>query len=204
MRPNRLVLYLKILAVLFVALLIYGLYQLETSGTLEVDIAPLSGQIRLDNKVIKPGKHRVHTGNYKLTFSRSGFSGISQNISVSRGSYQYRAEALVPSDPSLASWYVEHPSDQKKAEAISSKFFDTNMQTQLKNLPILKQLPYVNLTPYFKIDYGVSKKYPNDPDKIAFYIYANSDAARQAALAWMKQNGANPSKLEIVYPNFIK
>lgn len=178
----------------------YFMHMRNLSASVSLDVAPSMATIRLDNKVLSPGTYRIKPGNHTVSFRADGFYAVKQTINILSGQHANMAQALQPSTPDTADWYNTHPADQKKAESISSQNVDTAAAQQLSEAPFLKQLPYINLTPYFKIDYGVSQKHPNDAKAFAIYIYANSNDAQNQALAWIKQQGTDPSKLEIIYP----
>lgn len=64
--------------------------------------------------------------------------------------------------------------------------------------PITKNLP-LDISPEYRIDYGTSIKYPNDPSKIALYISANSSLNKHAALQAIYLFGYDPSDYEIIF-----
>ncbi len=163
-----------------------------------IEVAPGDSVITLDDKKIKPGSWRVNSGEHRVSFEREGFTAVTKKIIVDRGTY-YVGEALVPSDTLHSDWYSTHPEDQKLAENISSHKFDSDNQQVLNNNPWLKDLPYINLEPYFQISYGDSQKYPNDSTKLAIYISANTEEAKKQALEWFSSRKIDTHNLEIIY-----
>lgn len=67
-----------------------------------------------------------------------------------------------------------------------------------KTYPITNNLP-LDISPEYKIEFGSSVKYPNDPSKIALYISSNSNKNTHAALQAIYLFGYDPSDYEIIF-----
>ena len=170
-------------------------------ASITIQVAPADSQVILDGKNVGVGTWRIKSGNHSLSFSRDGFTPVTNGIGVSKNQDYYAGVALVPTDPEFANWYADHPEDQKLAESISSQSFDFVNSQPSPIDALVEELPYINLLPYFRIDFGISKKYPNDPTKSAIYIRFSTNESKKVALDWIRGRGVDPSSLEIIYPS---
>jgi hypothetical protein len=81
-------------------------------------------------------------------------------------------------------------------EARSSQDFREYSTKQTKKYPITKVLPYIDW--YFRVDYGVSQKYPDSPDAVALYVTVQPED-KQKVLEWFKNNKFNINDYEVIY-----
>ena len=85
-------------------------------------------------------------------------------------------------------------------ESISSQNSDQIAAQIVKKTPVVSSLPYSDEKTGFSIDYGQSKRYPNDPTSVAILITLDGgETAKAGALDWIRFTGYDPSKLEIIY-----
>lgn len=182
---------------LCIFLIVSSVGGLSRNATLTTEAAPLDAKIIINGSKAKNGINKIKPGKYQVVFSRTGFGSETHTLAIQKNDKKYLGVVLMPHDPSYANWYFTHPKDAKMAENISSHAFDAVQTQQLSTTPILKYLPLIQ--PTYRIDSGVSKKYPNDPTKIALYVSTKTEADKQAALVWLKEQGADPSKIEIIY-----
>jgi hypothetical protein len=66
-----------------------------------------------------------------------------------------------------------------------------------KKYPILAELPYVG--PGFTINQGISKAYPGDPERLAFYLRITDPDGKKNAWEYLAGHGFDPAGLELVY-----
>jgi hypothetical protein len=66
--------------------------------------------------------------------------------------------------------------------------------------PLISKLP-LDVSPAFIIDYGASVKYPDDPTKIAIYIFSANPSNKHDAISSIYFLGYDPSDYEIVFKN---
>jgi hypothetical protein len=102
------------------------------------------------------------------------------------------------SDTAGDQYRLTHQQEFIDVEGVASAESETNSKNIATNNPIISQLP-IDATPNYRVDYGVSKKYPNDPSKIALYISADSDFYRHVALSAIYLAGYDPSDYEIIF-----
>lgn len=94
--------------------------------------------------------------------------------------------------------FSQNKNDTIKNEGEASLKFNKDSQEATKAYPIITDLPQ-DISPIFRIDYGVSKRYPNDPTKIALYISYDNVADKISALDYIYRMGYDPSDYEIIF-----
>lgn len=194
----------KLIATLVVVFAAFGLWigfsishDRTYNANLTTEVAPTDATIKIGNKTVRNGLNKVKPGNYKVFFSREGFTSETRQVAVNVKGSSYLGVILSPVGSSYLNWYTTHPNDAKQAEIISGHNFNLGQTVRLEKLPVLKKLPYI--APRFRIDTGISQKYPEDTSKLAFYISVWSDQDKKLALDWLKAQGVNPSDLEIIF-----
>lgn len=195
--------FLLLVAVLIiVASVILVVYQSianqRRTAILDIVIAPKSALAKLNGKNVKPGIRKVVPGTYTLTVSKDGFATSSANASVGAKETKFLGVALIPNRDDTKSWYAMHPDDQLLLESITSRNSDQDAEVIFAENPIYKLLPVIGINESFRIDAGVSRQ---GNDKPALYVRSLSEQNKQAALQWIKDQGADPSKFEIIYIN---
>ena len=194
-----------LLGVVLLVSLVFGfanyLQNRSLDAIIKTEVVPSDAKITIDGKKAREGENRVKAGTYEVVFSREGFSKETRQVIVGKDSSQYVGAVLNPVDPKYADWYSDHPEDIKKAEGISSRSFDQLGTNKLREVPFIKSLPYVRAS--YRIDYGVSQKYTNDPSKFAIYISYKTDKDKETALEWINSQGTDPATLEIIYEKIL-
>jgi len=186
---------LSLLAILVIGWLVH---ESSLSAKLTLEVAPKgSSKILINGKGRRAGEESLKPGTYVVSISHPGFTTASQSIVLRKGDSQYYGVALTSNIASTASWYIDHPADKKLAEGISSKNSDQLFKNQESRLPLIKDLPFIDLL--YRIDYGPSIKKPNDSSAIAIYIKYYSAVGKQQAIDWLKFKGYSVDKLEVVY-----
>lgn len=200
MQSSRKKIWLIIISVIIFSLIIGAtIWARSYSAKITLEISPADSTITINDKKSNRGTIKVRPGIYKVAASKQGFSTISKSVDVAKGKSEYVGIVLVSNSPDTANWYVDHPSDAKLLEGISSKNFDLSSAVQTKNLPLIKSLPFIDQL--YRIDYGRSQAHPDDPTAVAIYIKYYSEQGKQGALEWLKFKGYGPEKLEIIYIN---
>lgn len=187
------------------ALLVIGVmtavfvHQKPLTAHLSIQFAPTSSAITVNGQNSRSGSLNVRPGSYKIVVSHSGFVEKSTSVTVAAGETKYVGFVLASNSPATANWYVDHADDQRLSEIITGKNISVDSTSQQTTLPIIKELPFIDN--YYRIDYGVSKLHPSDPNAVALYVKYYSDEGKQQALDWLKFKGYDPAKLEIIYIN---
>lgn len=162
-------------------------------------IVPSDAKLVLDNGVsISNGINMLTPGNHTITASRTGFKSKTLSLIVQKESANILASLLDTSSDVGTKYIQDSPGEITKLETLGSQSYSSNSATMGNNYPIITQLP-LDISPEYRIDYGMSIKYPNDPSKIALYISADSSPNKHAALQAIYLFGYDPSDYEIIF-----
>jgi hypothetical protein len=104
---------------------------------------------------------------------------------------------LTPSNEEGAEWLKTHPKEALKRESIGGTSYNSDSEQALKKTPLISSLPFIDQL--YRVDYGLSKKTPDDPTATAIYIKYYTEEGKTQALDWIRFKGYNPSSLEIIY-----
>jgi len=164
--------------------------------------SPTDAKIYVNNKEINAKNKsfiRTGSGTYTIKASREHFKDTSIKVVVSRGKNADAAILMEPSDDQGREILLKGAEQQPREEAGYRQSVDVGNKATEK-APLIKYLPAVTVN--FRIDYGVSKKYPDDPTKVAIYITTDVESQRKLALDWIKNKGFSPDDFEIYYKSF--
>lgn len=198
-RKSLVIVPLIVLVVLFAVLFKTEVYN-SPLATLTIDVVPSISQITIDSQSVHAGVHKVAPGTHKIVVSLTGFTTITQTETIRVGDNKYVGLALTSNSAETANWYQAHPSDAQKLAIITGKNFDAITQQAASNVPLIKKLPYIGAGFEFRIDYG-NPPLGGNPADPAIYIQAATPQGQQDALTWIKNQGYDISKLQIVYQN---
>ncbi len=165
---------------------------------LDILVAPASSMIKVDGRAVKAGTYNVKAGSHVVAVSRAGFTNQTKSLSVNAKQTQFVGIILQSNSDSTKNWYQNHPSDNNLAQSINNRSFDQAGENALTNNPLLAKLPYLGPGLHFRVDFGV----PSADSKTNYpsiYIRYDSDAAKSAALTWIKNQGSDPNSMDIVY-----
>lgn len=187
--------------ILITILFIFGIssgIHLQLQGNLQVDVTPNDSTITINNHKVVQGKViGVNQGTYTLKVSREGFATQSQKFTIkNRESKEIKIYLL--SNSSIGDqWLNLHPEQATEIEGTGSRAYDKlSAQNTTKN-PFVSELPIYD--PRFRIDYGLSQEHPDDSNAVAIYITSSSPIGRQTALQSIRDNGYDPSDMEIIF-----
>jgi hypothetical protein len=196
--PAKVKRWLVIGLVIATALVIFLGFRQATQGTLALQVAPQDAIIVTSKgKHLKIGSNALKKGSYTITISRPHFVSKTLSFTITSGHTTNELYGLAVADAIGLQYYTDHPDQKAIADGITGQQLDAIGAQVAKAQPLVTKLPIENLT--WRIDSGQSKKYPNDPTKVALYITIQDDTAKQAALKWMTDNGYPPNDYEIVY-----
>lgn len=189
--------YLLIPLVILVGVIVFSLNQ-NRSHNIFIDLAPDGAEIVLDNKgVIKGGGHRLPIGDHIITAKLDGFSEYTKKFSIADNEVTRLDVLLNPVSEEGYEYLRKHPQEQLHRESLGGKAFNQKAGSLAKNNPIIRELPFIDLL--YRIDYGKSQRYPNNPSRAAIYITLYNADAQNSALDWIRFKGYDPEKLEIIY-----
>lgn len=178
-------------------LLIFVYVTRGPGGTLKLEVAPSTATITLDNKAVKVGSHSLSPGKHILTARMNGFGTVNKTFTI-RDKQSVAIDILLnPNSEAGYTYLRNHPDEQLKREALGGKNFSQQTNQAGSKNPLIYELPFVDQL--YRIDYGASEKYPNDPSATAIYITFYRPEAREDALKWIRFKGYDPDKLEIIF-----
>lgn len=202
MEPGRRKIWLIIIPLVLLALVIVAAFWARSyPSKITIEVSPADSVVTINGKKRNKGTINVRPGVYSIVFSRQGFTIESKSVSVAKGETKYVGVSLVSNSPATANWYTNHPSDAKMLEGISSKNYDLFSAEQTKKYPLIKNLPFIDRL--YRVDYGRSQTYPNDPTAVAIYVKYYSELGKQQALEWLEFKGYSPNNIEIIYTNAL-
>jgi hypothetical protein len=162
-------------------------------------LVPNDAKMILDNNTqINNGQYEMSAGNYTISASRSGFKSQKFNLIVRKNYVNIFAEMLTANSNEGTQYLNTHADEITKLETLGDQQYTYTSNQLSHNYPLIKILP-IDISPLYRIDYGVSKKYPNDPTKIAIYISAAHPVDKQYALSAIYDHGFDPSDYEIIF-----
>lgn len=161
-------------------------------------VVPSDSKVLMDGKpvgsgnvVAKPGKHSIEVSHKDFSTTKTeGLSIDNQIVTIPIG--------LNPNTDAGIKWKSDHNSEYLALDGLVSEQFNNESGVMAKTYPIVADLPK-DISPIFRIDYGVSKRYPNDPTKIALYVSSDNPADKVAALKYIYVMGYDPSDYEIIF-----
>lgn len=167
-------------------------------------ISPSDAEVLLNGQRLKldrANQAELAPGNYEVEIVRVHFASKKENFTVSSGQVSEVPVLLTPLND-LAWDFLRSGSEPQIRESVSYRLSLKTSQQVAEALPLTTKLPYSTVN--FRIDYGVSQKFPDDPSKVALYISTEiaSDEARQPALDWLRSQGVDPAQTEIIYRTF--
>lgn len=176
---------------------------LPLTAKLNISVVPRGAQVMLDGKRTNSGIVRVRPGKHTVTAYKPGFDTHPLSVMVADRQEKFAGLILLSNSSTTSSWYTDHPADQQLAESISGQNTDKISRDIISSTPIIKNLPFIDERSNFRIDYGQSQQYPDDPTAVALYITTDDrQETKDVALAWIRFSGYDPTKLEIIYKTF--
>ena len=203
MNKKRIVI-ISSLTVFMAIIVFYSFITIGRVGKMEVNIvvAPNDSEIKIDNIKVNVGKNYLSAGEHKIIVERKHFLKVESSFSISESDTYVPPIALKPVDSEGLAIEKLNQKYYIEADNLFSEKYIKETNKLEKKYPILKKLPR-DYSPNLRIDYGVSKKYPNDESKIALYIStksgSNSAIYRQTALDIIYRMGYDPSDYEIIF-----
>jgi len=167
----------------------------DKTAYITVTAAPSDSKVTLNNKSGQLGLNTVAPGNYSVTISRDGFASVTKNVTAVKGQDTPVAFALTPDRADTANWYLTHSQDATTAQNITNSQY-SSVANYKATQPISSILPYTAGGFEFTIAEDPDSDDVNNP---LIYIEADTPSAQQDALTWIKNQGYDPSKLNLKY-----
>lgn len=183
----------------FTILVVLLAYLLFRPGSILISSFPSDATITVNGKPYSEGKQiSLSAGNKTIVLQRTGFFEKTITAKVKAGETTHLNVTMNVDPQFLANGGQLNldAADTARGEGLLGNEIESKGQIITKDNPIIQLLPYIGSN--FRVDYGVSQKNP-DSDAQALYITAPTAAGRQAALDWIRSQGYDPAKLEIIY-----
>jgi len=164
-----------------------------------VNIAPLTAQLYIDNEEGGGGVNYLKPGKYTFVAKKKGFADAEVVVDVGTNSQSVDL-LLVPNSPEGRKYLDENPEERRAYENLTSEIAKKKGKEMRGNAPIISQLPHTDLVGPFSIDYGPNLE---EPGQVTLIVSNSTPAGRLAALQWIKDQGQNPSEINIVYSDFL-
>lgn len=172
---------------------------LNTQGKIKVSIQflPTDAKVYVDGTTITGDTTYLTPGEHTFVASKAGFADDKQVLSISK---DINVVGLAPNPQSNeAIQWASDPSIQAQREAIGTIAASSRGNTLTTNNPIITQLPYVDISGPFAIDYGYTGA---GNTSIYLSIHDSTPHGRQGAIDWIKSQGFDPATLDIRFDGF--
>ena len=185
---------------LVVIVFILGLQSRDKTASIEIQSAvPNDAKVTIDGGGVgSNSKNGVTPGKHTVVAKRDGFEDKTQEVEVKQGETKIIRLLMTPNSQVGYEWMRAHPDLAVEYEAMVGQQFGVQSQKTVDANPLIQNLPEIH--PTWRVDYGKSVAYPNDPNKVAIIItYGGTEIDKQNALDWIKSLGYNPASLEIIF-----
>ena len=192
---------LQIAILVFFLIVIYILFTAVSrigKEKVSIEVIPKDATVYVDGKKIGSSDNYIKKGTYRFSAKKEGFKDDTQTITVPKGGV-YIGLTPDPKSNKAIKWLQDNPKIQSQRESIGGKMADLQGYYIEKNTPVISSLPYYDSIAPFSIDYSGSK---NREYGIFLTISNSVPQSRVEALRYIKQNGGNPTDLEIIYKDF--
>lgn len=163
----------------------------------KITVIPSTAEVFVDDREVG-GSVYLANGEYTFKARAEGYKDDEFKVSVGEGK---NVVELIPSpeSPEAIEFLDDNPAIQAKREAIGGRRSE-QLGDKVKNeTPILSKLPVTDISGPFSIDYGGS----GDREYGSFLLVSDSSPkGRASALKWIKQQGVDPTDLEIKFADF--
>lgn len=184
-------------------ILLYGISSsISRAGkvAVEIKISPRDSIVRIDGKQSKAGKVYVEPGMHTFSGARENFKDDYQKIEVHKDN-DLTVYLLPEADTEQAYNYLkDNPAVQRERERFGG------LQANAKGIALREEIPLINSLP-ITWNHGLSSIGSGPSAEIeggtAIIVQADATADRKAAVDWIKQQAANPSDLDIEFPDFV-
>ena len=163
-----------------------------------IELIPNDSTVYINNKKINSGDNYIKKGTYKFSAKKEGFKDDIQTITVPSGGISI---GLTPEPISnkAKKWLQDNPNIQAQRESMGGRMASLRGSYIEKNTPIISSLPYTDTSGPFSIDYSGS----NNREYGTSIVISNSlPQGRLEALRYIRQNGGDPTNLDIRYEDF--
>jgi hypothetical protein len=195
---KRLLLATIAIFVIIVAVTIINFLAGRGKDVIGVAVAPKNAKLVLDNtKTIRLGEQKFTTGTHTIKATRAGFKDQIKDFNT-QDLIKTVWFNMIPKDDSGKKYVASHQKEFDRIIKIENEATVATVDSMVVRYPIIEKLP-VNFSSQFIINYGPSKKYPENLTRLALYITAYSPTDKQSAITYIYGLGFDPSDYEIVF-----
>ena len=187
----------SVIYLLFVLISLINKFDTVTTG-LDINVVPSDSEIYIDNNKVGSGINETSPGNHTVLVKRHNFNDNESTVTVIKNEVDLVIVGLTPNNDAGKLWQQNNLDQYHNLEGMADEKFNNDSQSAIAQYPILSELPK-DKSPLYRIDYGVSKKFPNDKKKIAIYISSNSLSNKLSALNYIYEMRYDPSDYEIIF-----
>ena len=185
-----------VLVILLIANFAYT--SITRSGKTKVDVLviPKNATIYVDNKKVGSKNLYLKPGEHTFLASAENFQNDSVTLQVGEDSMDV---GLLPEPNEDNNYFEENPRLQQQRETIGALKASQRGDAISKESPILDNLPISDVYGPFKIDYGIVDA---NTYRTFLTVSDSSPQGRYRALDWIRDQGQDPTDLEIRFPDF--
>ena len=188
--------------VVVIIAIVFAILESRKSAALEILVAPLSAEVKIDGKSYKNGTYRFEPGEVNVVISKEGFRTEERTLKLEPNTKVKLYTYILPLDGSF-DWYLEHEEDAMILTAIGDAEADADSTLYLEKYPIINVLPIIyanydenwNYTE-FRIDGGMFENCERD---FCLKITDTTGGNYEKATKLIVENGYEPNKYEILY-----
>jgi hypothetical protein len=185
--------------ILFLLIIVLSLTVAHRGKTkVSVTVAPGDSQVLVNGKEQGAGTLYLEPGKYTFVAKKSGFADDSETVEVKSEPVSVNL-VPAPTSPEAFAYLQQNPDVQAAREAIGGQQAQAYGQALKDETPLISQLPYTDINGPFTINYGPST---TRKDGVFLLISNTSPRGRANALKWIRQQGYDPTDLEIIYAGY--
>lgn len=189
---------LTFIAIFLIAVSFYVYSNKKVTTGVNIVVVPADSKIILDGKTVSSGNNSTKPGKHTIEVMHDNFNNDKKTVSVSDNQVKLVAISLSSSNSDGKKWQDSHQSEYLELEATTYRETQQKRTNLANRYPLIKSLPK-DLSPAYRIDYGISKKYPDDQDRIAIYVRYDNPTNKFAAIKTIYDLGYDPSDYEIIF-----
>lgn len=189
---------------LYVVFVLFVLFSLSVvisrigKQPISIAVFPSNSSVYINNRQYNPGVVYLGSGSYVISAQKSGWSSPNQKITVTNKPVSV-VLLLDPISHTAIDWLKGNKEAQVERESLAGVQASLRGLSVVDTNPIIKLLPYTDISGPFGIDYGYIG---DDVTKVYLLISYSSPNGRQKAFEWIRSKGYDPTSFTIRYTNF--
>ncbi len=194
---------LGLLVVLVVVLAVVLLVLRSTTRVgLQLDSSPQDAVVEIAGTTYASGFIPLEPGTYTVRVDHEAFLPETRTVTIKSGDVATVTVFLNPDGEKGEAWLLDHPEELERREVQGSRVVSDLADQQSKSLPLIADLPHTDNL--YTVNYGASKKYPEDGTKAALYVRYYSVEGLAQANEWLLFKNVDLEKTEIIYIDAVE